>query len=797
MRQARPRLAVDFGTSTTIAMLRWPDGRVRPLLFDGSPILPSAVLADPDDVLVGADAQYAARSRPERFEPNPKLHVDEGRVLLGPREVPVVELIAAVLRRVLTEAVRTAGEPPAEVLLTHPAAWGPARRAVLRAAATRAGIGSPVLVAEPVAAARAFAVHAAALPPGGIAVVYDLGAGTFDVSVVRREWDGYGVLATDGLPDTGGLDVDAAIVAHLRAAHPDPGSWARLTTPSTADDRRAHRQLWDDVKRAKEMLSRVASTQIVLPLIGVEVPLGREELDALAAPLIARTVATVGATLRAAGAGAPDAVYLVGGGSRFPLVATALHRALGLAPTTVEQPELVVAEGALLLTPAADAPPPGTHEPGAPDHGAGVGGAPEHGARDRGAPDHGAPDHGARGGRPDGGSGSPRRSRRALVGTVTGAIVLVAALVVAVANGTGRFDDDPSTRTTPAAACNRVIAVLGAETGQSAGVTAQIRDAARLAADQRTRARPACPVRLEVLDTQGDPLTAAALARTLTDRAEVVGVVGPLFDGEVAEAGRVLDEAGLPFLTPMATSDALSRQGWRTFHRMVPGERAEARAIAAHLRDTGARSVLLVSDGRPASTSEITTIRTELRGSLTVIDAPILEQDPAAVVTAARNATPDTVVFAGGYPVGGPLLRALREAGVTARFVGNAGSDNSGFITGAGAPYAQGAVVTCPCFPQESAPPDFRRSYRSAFAVEPGVLSPAGYDATRILIAGLDAGAGDRTAMRTFVDDYRGEGTFGRLRFQDDGELHPDAARIWFYQVDGGVFRSLGSRKPT
>src|SRR5262245_24055429 len=108
------RLGIDFGTSSTVAFLARADGRVAPLLFGDSPVLPSAVCLNPDGgLLVGRDATYAGRSRPEDLEPNPKRRIDEGTVLLGDRELPVVDLIAAVLRRVGQEAYRVTGEAPA------------------------------------------------------------------------------------------------------------------------------------------------------------------------------------------------------------------------------------------------------------------------------------------------------------------------------------------------------------------------------------------------------------------------------------------------------------------------------------------------------------------------------------------------------------------------------------------------------------------------------------------------------------------------------------------------------------
>src|SRR5437867_569962 len=153
MPSAGIRLGVDFGTSNTVAVVRWSDGRSRPLLFDGSPLLPSAVYAEPPAgvasqaggpvagaLVTGRDAVHSARLDPARFEPNPKRRIDDGTVLLGDREVSVVELIAAVLTRVNEEFRRTVGGPPAETTMTCPAAWGrPEERRVGGVAGVRGG----------------------------------------------------------------------------------------------------------------------------------------------------------------------------------------------------------------------------------------------------------------------------------------------------------------------------------------------------------------------------------------------------------------------------------------------------------------------------------------------------------------------------------------------------------------------------------------------------------------------------------------------------------------------------------
>ncbi len=373
-------MGIDYGTSNTVAMLRWLDGRVQPLLFEGSPLLPSAVYVDGDGRrIVGRDALHHGRFEPARLEPNPKRLVDDESALLGGRAVPVPELIAAVLEHVRIEAERAGGGPGTSVALTHPAGWGPVRRQVMTDAARIAGFDRVTLVPEPTAAAHYFTgVLRRPMLDGHALVVYDLGGGTFDASVVARHGGAIDTLAVDGLDDVGGLDIDAAVIAWIGerfgASHPD--RWARLTAPVDLADHQQRRALWHDARVAKEMLSRAPAVPLHLPAIGVDAQLTREEFEAVVRPLLTRTVRATTALIRAADVTAAQlsGVLLVGGSSRVPLVATLLHRAAGVAPTVTEQPELVVAEGALYTTPdttgvpaallTSGVPPAGSHAAG-------------------------------------------------------------------------------------------------------------------------------------------------------------------------------------------------------------------------------------------------------------------------------------------------------------------------------------------------------------------------------------------------------------------------------------------------
>ncbi|GAA2968173.1 Hsp70 family protein [Actinokineospora diospyrosa] len=350
-------LSVDLGTSNTVAVLSAHGRPPRVIEVDGATTMPSAVYANEDGgLVVGRDAERRARLDPARFEPNPKRRVDEGTLLLGDVVVPVVDALAAVLRHVIDEVSRQlGGARPDEVRLTHPAQWGPARRNVLLAAARQAGMGSNlVLVPEPVAAAAHFTSLGHPIPPGQALAVYDLGAGTFDVAVVAATQQGFAVLAENGLPDLGGVDVDQFLLEHVgrQVSNRDPAGWQRLLRPESTADRRARRALQEDIKASKEALSRHPQTEVPMPTPFHDVLLTRVELEGLIRPSLLRSVEVLAGTTRATGF-TPDrlvGIYLVGGASRIPLVATLIAEQLRVVPTSLDQPETAVALGAHLVT---------------------------------------------------------------------------------------------------------------------------------------------------------------------------------------------------------------------------------------------------------------------------------------------------------------------------------------------------------------------------------------------------------------------------------------------------------------
>ncbi|QRP51219.1 type VII secretion-associated protein [Amycolatopsis sp. FDAARGOS 1241] len=367
---------MDFGTSSTCVVASVNGREPQVVVVDGQPLMSSAVYAAADGTLfVGQEAERQAAVDPSRYEPNPKRRIDEGELLLGDSVLRVTDVIHAVLARAVGEARRLAADAEADLLvLTHPADWGAIRTRLLRQAA--GGLARKVaLVPEPVAAAVYHAATFTPVPqpdgrtvefsgrPGDALAVLDLGGGTVDVSVVQRlpegasapgrppQRGGFQVLATRGDPGFGGADVDQALLDHIGSlvSDADPQAWRQLVTGHELTDRRRRRVLRQDVRGAKETLSRHTYTDVPMPPPFTDAHVTRDDLEKLIAAPLGRTVELTSAAIADAGLRPKQltAIFLVGGSSRIPMISRLVHERTGVVPTSLDQPETVVARGAL------------------------------------------------------------------------------------------------------------------------------------------------------------------------------------------------------------------------------------------------------------------------------------------------------------------------------------------------------------------------------------------------------------------------------------------------------------------
>ncbi|WP_406106265.1 DUF5954 family protein [Micromonospora globbae] len=335
-------VTVDLLSALYPAVVAWPDGAWVPLMFDGEPALPSAVLLAGDgSVLTGHQAWQAATADPQRFIPAPR-QSPEQRVTISGTDVDTLDLVAATLRRVAGEAQRAAGGAVEDVRLVVPAGWGPRRRTWMRHAAHRAGLPQPRLIEAPVAVADRLLATGVHLPVGSYTVVCDVGAGA-EVTVLRRGPAGFEVLATLSDPTAGGTAIDDALTAMLVEGSPAGGDGRRWALVAT-------------VGAAKHALADRAAVTVPLPQ-GTAMVLNTGLLEQATQPVLQRVAQLTTEAIAAAEITVQDlaGVYCIGGVARMPQLEKILTETVGVTPIVVADPATAAVRGAADAG-AADAP---------------------------------------------------------------------------------------------------------------------------------------------------------------------------------------------------------------------------------------------------------------------------------------------------------------------------------------------------------------------------------------------------------------------------------------------------------
>ncbi|HEX6468509.1 MAG TPA: Hsp70 family protein [Streptosporangiaceae bacterium] len=340
---------IDLGT--TYSCIASIDDVGRPTVLrnlEGTDTTPSVVFFESaENVIVGATAKDNAVLDPDHVVSLIKRDMgrDVVRHIHGFDYTPA-ELSAFILLKLATDAHTTTGQYARDVVITVPAYFGAAERDATRKAGQIAGLNVIDIISEPIAAAITYGV----LNPDAdrTILVFDLGGGTFDTTVIALRGGHIEVVCTDGDHELGGADWDARLVEYLaeqfRKEHPDAGD--------PLDDKQTEQQLRRDAEDAKKALTtRTTHTVRVMHdgrVAAVEVT--RERFEELTRDLLDRTIELTGRTLATAadkGVTDYDELVLVGGSTKMPAVAARLENEIGLPPR-LQDPDLAVAKGAAL-----------------------------------------------------------------------------------------------------------------------------------------------------------------------------------------------------------------------------------------------------------------------------------------------------------------------------------------------------------------------------------------------------------------------------------------------------------------
>lgn len=357
-------LGIDVGTCRTVAAISWLGGH-RAGQVELVTTVPTVLHLAPDgDLVLGGGPAIPEAAGDGSVSGFSRRVGDDVPLAVGGELCTAEALTATTVMCVVERVTGQTGVPPEHLAITHPASWGPHRKALLLNALREIGLGGVMLLPEPVAAAVGHAARTR-VPVGDVLAVYNLGADEFEAAAVRRT----GPVAYDLLgwnaERVGGMDLDDLLTDHVRAA---VGRALADLDPADPQLRMAMSWLRDECTRAKEQLSTAeeATVLVQLPHLHTQVQVTRAEFVELISPVLASTVDTL---LRAVHPDRPAAALLVGGSTRIPLVADLVAAALGCPVAQHPDPQVSVAEGAavaaynLLRGSRPEPPPPALAEP--------------------------------------------------------------------------------------------------------------------------------------------------------------------------------------------------------------------------------------------------------------------------------------------------------------------------------------------------------------------------------------------------------------------------------------------------
>ena len=343
-------IGIDLGTTNSaVAVLEGTEPKIiaNP---EGNRTTPSVVSFKNGEIIVGDAAKRQAVTNPDTvISIKSKMGTSE-KVSANGKEYTPQEISAMILQYLKGYAEEYLGEKVTKAVITVPAYFNDAQRQATKDAGKIAGLEVERIVNEPTAAALAYGLDKTDKEEK--ILVFDLGGGTFDVSILELGDGVFDVLSTAGDNKLGGDDFDQKIIDHLVA------EFKKENGIDLSTDKMAMQRLKDAAEKAKKDLSGVTSTQISLPFITageagplhLEMTLTRAKFDDLTRDLVERTKVPVRQALSDAGLSLSeiDEVILVGGSTRIPAVVEAVKAETGKEPNKSVNPDEVVAMGAAI-----------------------------------------------------------------------------------------------------------------------------------------------------------------------------------------------------------------------------------------------------------------------------------------------------------------------------------------------------------------------------------------------------------------------------------------------------------------
>jgi branched-chain amino acid transport system substrate-binding protein len=334
--------------------------------------------------------------------------------------------------------------------------------------------------------------------------------------------------------------------------------------------------------------------------------------------------------------------------------------------------------------------------------------------------------------------------------------------------------------------CGYSLAYIGALTGSSANLGVNIEQGAELAVIQYNDKNGKDCITLKKFDSQGDPAVAPGVTRQAITDKKLLGAIAFPFSGESEAAEPILNDAGVPAISPSATRVSLSSHGWKVFHRAVANDSAQGPAAANYIKNVLKAEKVFVADDQSAYGAGLAdAVKTTLASAVAGTDktaADGKQTDFSATVQKIVSSGATAFFYGGYYPNAGLLRKQLSAAGWKGTMVAGDGVNDKGFAEAAGNDAATGSIVTCPCSPASKAGGSFVTDYKAKWNTDAGTYSDVAFDAANIFLKGIDAGNTTLDKMLEYINGVKYTGVANTYKFTSTGELDPTYIKVWAFK---------------
>ena len=293
-------------------------------------------------------------------------------------------------------------------------------------------------------------------------------------------------------------------------------------------------------------------------------------------------------------------------------------------------------------------------------------------------------------------------------------------------------------------------------------------------------------------DDAGDPKQGTAAAQKLVD-AKVNGVVGHLNSGTSIPASKVYSDAGIPQISPSATNPKFTRQGFKTTFRVVADDVHLGGTLGRYaVKELKGKSIAVIDDRTAYGQGVAEEFSKAVKASGGSIAETQFTTDKAtdftAILTQIKAKKPDVVFFGGMDAVAGPMIRQMKQLGITAKFMGGDGICSGELPKLAGGAMADGQVVCAEAGGVEGSQKvgmdKFRDDYKKKFGIDVQVYAPYVYDAMNVLVAAMvKAGSSDPKVYLPVLAKTEGfKGVTGTISFDEKGDVKNGALTLYTYK---------------